>query len=64
MTIVSDAFAVLARAEAAGLGLPELPILVVPHPVAGRSRQSLLAEGTSLAEDAAAALLASAEHRG
>jgi hypothetical protein len=33
-TICSDEFAQLGQAEAAALGMPSLPIVVVPHPVA------------------------------
>lgn len=37
----------MARLEAVGLGLPELPLVVVPHPIMTRSPEELkeIAEG-------------------
>ena len=48
VTIVSNAFEALARAEVRSLGLPDMPVLVVPHPVAARSREVLRAWGDGL----------------
>ena len=48
VTIVSDAFDVLARAEARSLGHPDLPVMVVPHPVAARPRDVLRGWGDDL----------------
>lgn len=35
-TLVSTAFVTLARAQATALGVPDLPLVVVPHPMADR----------------------------
>ncbi len=48
ITICSSAFIKLGRAQAKGLGYPDLPIAVIPHPFGSRTR----AEVTQLAEDA------------
>lgn len=34
MTIISTAFAQIARGEARALGVPDLPVIVIPHPFA------------------------------
>lgn len=48
MLIVSSVFEVLARAEAGGFCVPDLPVLVVDHPVAGRSAETLQEWGDGL----------------
>lgn len=58
VTIVSAAFEVLARAEAAAFGLPSLPILVVPHPVGTRSAEVLREWGEGLISASVAGLTA------
>ena len=40
-TLCTTAFVNLARATARGLGMPELPIIVLPHPIGGRSATAL-----------------------
>ena len=41
VTFVSDTFESFAKARARGLGMPELRLVVVPHPVADRPREEL-----------------------
>ncbi len=41
VTICSDAFLTLGRAQARALGCPELPIAVIPHPFGIRTREEL-----------------------
>jgi hypothetical protein len=41
VTVVSEVFATLGAAVATRLGMPELPRVIVPHPVAHRSRDEL-----------------------
>lgn len=48
VTVVSDAFDLLARAEARSLGYPTLPLVRVPHPVATRPAEVLRAWGEEL----------------
>ena len=48
VTVVSSAFELLARAEASGLGMAGLPLLVVPHPVNQRSAEELALWGDGL----------------
>lgn len=45
VSLVSSVFAPLAEGEALGLGLPELGVVTVPHPVATRSFDELVATG-------------------
>lgn len=52
MLIVSEVFEALARAEATSFGAPGLPILVVAHPVASRSVETLQAWGAGLIDEA------------
>jgi hypothetical protein len=51
LTVCSNAFRVLGKAQAKGLGYPDLPIVLVAHPFGSRKRDEIkaLAE-TSLAE--------------
>lgn len=37
MTICTDAFAGLARDEAKNLGMPDLPLVIIKHPIGGES---------------------------
>ncbi|MQB01355.1 MAG: hypothetical protein GEU78_13865 [Actinobacteria bacterium] len=43
--VASDVFEGLARAEAEGYGCPDLPMLIVPHPMGTRSEQEARAMG-------------------
>jgi hypothetical protein len=58
VTIVSQLFEVVSGFEAASQGLPDLPIVVVPHPVATRSPEELELVGMSIADQIAKALTA------
>jgi hypothetical protein len=48
VTVVSSAFEMLARAEAKGFAMADLPLLVVPHPVGSRAAGELDAWGQDL----------------
>jgi hypothetical protein len=41
VTVTSEAFVELGRREAAAFGMPDLPCVVVPHPVAHRPPEEL-----------------------
>ena len=41
VTIVSTAFKSLGGAQAKGLGFPDLPLAVIPHPFGSRSRDEV-----------------------
>ena len=41
MTVVSNAFIGLGKAQARALGFPELPLAVIPHPFGSRSRDEV-----------------------
>ena len=41
VTICSTAFTTLGRAQAIALGIPELPIAVIPHPFGTRTRDEV-----------------------
>jgi hypothetical protein len=56
--IVSQWFEPLGRMEAESLGLPGLPLLVAPHPVANRPADELIEIGRALASQAIAGLTA------
>lgn len=60
VTVVSSAFELLARAEARGLGMDGLPLLVVPHPVNQRSAAELADWGSGLVAGCLEALTAGA----
>ena len=51
MTIVSNAFLALGRAQAKALGHPELPIAVIPHPFGLRTREEVRALAEQCVED-------------
>jgi len=46
----------LAKEEARTLGMPELPIVVVPHPLGGESLEKIQARGDSALDNVIAAL--------
>ena len=48
-------FEVMARVEAAGLGLPDLPLAIVPHPLLTRTREELKSIAALLVSDVAEA---------
>ena len=43
MTVVSNAFIGLGKAQARALGHPGLPLAVIPHPFGSRSREEVRA---------------------
>ena len=49
MTVISTAFAPLARVTAEGQGRVALPIVVVPHPVGDRDEGVVRARGEAIA---------------
>ena len=54
----SDEFAPLARAESQVLGLSTLPLIVIPHPLAGNNAQLVAAKASEIANEVAFALRA------
>jgi hypothetical protein len=48
MFLCTEPFETMARVEAEGMGLPELPIVVVPHPLMTRTPAELKAIADSL----------------
>lgn len=50
MTVVSTAFAPLARVSAEGVGHDELPIVTVPHPVGDRDTALVQRRGAQIAD--------------
>ncbi len=63
MFFCTEPFETMARIEAQGMGLPELPIVVVPHPLMTRTQAELreIAEAL-LSEVVDAALQRRGEH--
>ena len=51
MTICSNRFETLARATAAGLGMPNLPLVIVPHPIGGISAEEVIAKADSILDN-------------
>ena len=49
MTVISTAFAPLARVTAEGVGRIALPIVVVPHPVGDRDEAVVQGRGAEIA---------------
>jgi hypothetical protein len=56
VVICSDEFGPLGRAEAEVLGLGGLPLIAVPHPVAGNHRQLVAAKARAVADEVVDAL--------
>ncbi len=54
--VCSDEFGPLARAEAQVLGLGDLPLIAVPHPLAGNDATLVAAKAGGIAAQVAAAL--------
>ena len=57
MTICSNRFEVLARATATGLGMPDIPLVVVPHPIGGISGEEVVAKADSILDKIIARLV-------
>ncbi|RPI41729.1 MAG: hypothetical protein EHM59_19495 [Betaproteobacteria bacterium] len=51
LTVCSDAFTTLGRAQAKALGQPDLPLAVIPHPFGLRSRDEVRAIAETCAAD-------------
>ena len=51
MTICSNRFETLARATVAGLGMPDLPLVIVPHPIGGISAEEVIAKADSILDN-------------
>ena len=51
MTICSNRFEVLARTTATGLGMPDLPLVIVPHPIGGISAEEVMAKADGILDN-------------
>jgi hypothetical protein len=60
VVICSDEFGPLGRAEAQALGLPGLPLVPVPHPLAGNHADLVAAKARGVADEVLEALTADA----
>lgn len=58
--ICSDEFGPLGRAEAQVLSLPTLPLIAIPHPLAGNEAGLVQAKAIAIADEVVSALTASA----
>jgi hypothetical protein len=56
VTLVSESFASFARARCRGLGMPDLRMVLVPHPIADRPREELEDIALARFDDVLAAL--------
>jgi hypothetical protein len=50
VTVCSNRFETLARATATGLGMPNLPLVIVPHPIGGISAAEVIAKADSIVD--------------
>lgn len=57
-TLCTDEFQPLGRAESESLGMPYLPIVVVPHPMGGLTKEEVQAKATLVLEEIAHVLTA------
>ena len=48
VTVCSNRFEVLARATAKGLGMADLPLVIVPHPIGGISAEEVTAKADGI----------------
>lgn len=55
-TVCTSEFVFLGQAEAEALGMPGLPILVVPHPIGGINPEGVKARADAIVEEVVAAL--------
>ena len=51
ITVTTDRFVNLGRMQAAALGKPELPLVVIPHPLAGLGEEQARERGRAVAEE-------------
>lgn len=56
VTLCTDVFLGLAKDEARALGMPALPIVVIPHPLGGEPPERVQARGEGAVEGVIAAL--------
>jgi hypothetical protein len=56
-TVCTDVFATLGAAESRPLGLPELPLVLVPHPIGSLKPEQVAALGAAAAPAVAGVLL-------
>ncbi len=59
--ICSDEFAPLGRAESCTLGMSGVPIVVIPHPLAGNMPEDVRRKAEAIADEVAAILTQPAE---
>ena len=57
MTICSDRFEFLARYTAKSLGMPDLPLVIVPHPIGGLSPEEVKAKADGIIDNVIGRLL-------
>ena len=57
MTICSTRFETLARTTATGLGMPDLPLVILPHPVGGISAEEVIAKADGILDKVIARLV-------
>jgi hypothetical protein len=60
VVICSDEFGPLGRAEAQALGIPGLPLVPVPHPLAGNEPDLVAAKAAAVVDEVAGALVGDA----
>jgi hypothetical protein len=48
VTVCTNRFETLARATATGLGITDIPLVVVSHPIGGISAQEVIAKADSI----------------
>ena len=56
MTICTSHFEFLARSTAAGLGMPDLRLVVVSHPIGGISPEEVIGKADNIIDDVIAHL--------
>jgi len=59
--LCTDEFAPLARGESVARGMPGLPLMTVPHPVADNTREQIRAKAALIADEVVRVLTTSAE---
>ena len=57
VTVCTNRFEVLARVTATSMGMPNLPLVIVPHPVGGISPEEVKAKADSIIENVISRLL-------
>ena len=60
----SDEFGPLARAESQVLGQSALPLIPIPHPLAGNDRELVESKANAIADEVASVLIDSVEELG